>query len=75
MPELCAVSYVLMVEQLERFYLAAVQAAMLGRALGRGVPVPDWFEIRASFDEALARPPQRVDRKHQVMLQALGLSG
>lgn len=68
-------SYVLMVEQLERFYLAAVQAAMLGRALGRGVPVPDWFEIRTNLDTALARPPQRVDTKQQVMLQALGLSG
>jgi len=71
--ELCAVSYVLMVEQLERFYLAAAQAAMLARALGRGVEVPDWFEVRANFDEALARPPKRVDRKQLHMLQALGL--
>lgn len=72
-PELCAVSYVLMLEQLERFYLAAVQAAMFARAFGRGVEVPDWVEIRAHFDEALAREPKRVDRKQLVMLQALGL--
>jgi len=64
-----------MLGQLERFALAAIQAAATARALGSPAPVPDWAEIRADFDTALAAEPQRVDQAEQAMLVAIGLRG
>jgi len=67
------VSYVLLLDMLERMSLAMVQAAVLARALGSSVEVPDWFELRADFDETLAEAPKRVDPKRNAMLVAIGL--
>jgi hypothetical protein len=71
--QICAVSYVLMLDMLERQAVAIIQAAAMARALGAQVDVPSWFELREQFDDALAAEPKRVNTKDLVMLQAIGL--
>ena len=66
-------SYVLLLDLLERHTLAAVQSAMLARMLGSTVEIPDWFELREQFDETLAAQPVQTDPKKHAMLVAIGL--
>ena len=75
MAQICAVSYVLLVDELERIVLALMQAAALARMLGSSVDMPDWSAVRADFDRALADPPKVVDGRDAAMLTAVGLRG
>lgn len=68
-------SYVLILDQLERLMTPLIQAAAMARMLGSSADVPDWFEIRADFDRTLAAPPKRIDTKDEAMLVAIGLRG
>lgn len=72
---MCAVAYVLMVEELRFVAVAHIQAAAMARTLTGAGEVPDWFELRDRFDAALAEPPQRVDAKREALLVAIGLRG
>ena len=71
--EICAVSYVILWEALERQTLVMIHAALIARMFSSDVDVPDLAGARASFDAALVAPVERVDTPHAVMRRALGL--
>jgi hypothetical protein len=72
--EICAVSYVLILDELERLAMAFIQAQLFARALAGSGEVPSWTDIRAAFDAALMAPPEKVaDVKDHAMLTAIGL--
>lgn len=70
---MCAISYVLQLDSLERFAVALTQAALMARMLGSQVEVPQWSEIRQRFDAALAAEPKTIDAAQRDMLEAIGL--
>jgi len=72
---LCAVVYVWMLEELRRDVDTAVLAAVLGRAMGADVEVPDWRAVRAEFDVRLAAEPTPVDDRREVIMRAYGMRG
>jgi hypothetical protein len=74
--EVCAVAYVLMLEELYRQIAVHTQAALFARAMGNDVDVPDPYAARARFDELLrADPDTTPSSRRGVLLEAFGLSG
>ena len=74
MPEVCALVYMLLVERLDAYQVAAFTAACVAAAMGGGeVEAPDPDEMRAQFDEALCAEPRQVDPRAAAVRRVLGL--
>lgn len=71
--EICAVSYVILWEALERQTLVAMHAALISRMLGGTGEVPNVADVRAAFDASLMEEPARVSSSDTVIMRALGL--
>jgi hypothetical protein len=71
--DLCALAYVVMLETLERMAMVVIGSKMTARLSGVDVEVPNWYQIRVDFDQALAVEPERVDVGKLAMLEAIGL--
>jgi len=73
----CALAYVLLLEDLNRRIATETQAALFARAMGGDVPVPDPVELRRRFDELLAEEPQQAKpmSRGSVLAEAFGLRG
>jgi hypothetical protein len=71
--DLCAVAYVVMLDMVERMALVAIGSKMSARLSGMDIDIPNLFELRANFDQALAAEPERVDVGKLAMLEAIGL--
>lgn len=72
---LCAVSYVLQVDDLRRRVETAQLMAGFHRAMGNDVPVPDLDDVRAEWEAALCAEPEetRADPKVLTLKRALGI--
>lgn len=78
-----AVAYVLRLEDLAHDVHALTTGAVVARAMGADVEVPQWEDARASFDAALAAAPPQVrtvereaggpDDMRAIKLRALSL--
>lgn len=69
---MCDLAYVLLLEQWERQFLAAYQAAVAG-----GAEPPKWHEVQARLDAALVAEPKvlaAVDGDQMELRQALGVA-
>lgn len=71
--EVCAVSYVILWESLERHTLVILHAALVSRMLGGQAEVPDMGTVRADFDAALAQAPKTISPTNAVIMRAIGL--
>lgn len=71
--DLCAVVYVLRLEELQSQVSTQILAATLARSMGSEVEVPDWYEARAEFDAMLVARPARTNPDDLVLDRALGL--
>lgn len=77
---MCALAYVLLLEDLYRRIATETQAALFARAMGENVEIPDPVAIRARFDALLAEEPQQArigqpaDRS-AVLAEAFGMKG
>jgi hypothetical protein len=72
----CAVAYVLWLEEVNRQTDIQTQAALFARAMGGEVEIPDRMQIRARFDQLLAEEPAgRPTSRRAVLLEAFGVSG
>lgn len=76
---MCAVMYVLLLDDLNRRIATETQAALFARAMGEDVAVPDPVAIRRRFDELLCAEPAEVAEapttRAGVLAEAFGLSG
>lgn len=74
---MCAVAYVLLLEDLQRRIATETQAALFARAMGENVEVPDPVEIRRRFDDLLAAEPEQAKPADRgtVLAEAFGLRG
>lgn len=74
---MCAVAYVLWLEELHRNIDVQIQAALFARAMGNDVDIPDPHAIRTRFDEMLRAVPAGVgpQSRRAVLLEAFGVSG
>jgi len=72
----CAVAYVLWLEELHRHLATQTQAALFARAMGNDVEIPDPVDARARFDAMLAEEPVRAhSTRRDVLAEAFGLRG
>ena len=72
--DLCDITYVLLVERLERQVLSERQvAAVLATAGAKDVEMPQMDEARAQFDVALIAAPV-PESPNAVLLRELGVS-
>lgn len=74
MAHLCALSYTLQVEELDRITAANYQAAVMAQAQGAKVEVPNIAAVRRQFDEWLMEDPGDVDQTELIKMRALGVS-
>lgn len=74
---MCALAYVLWLEELDRQIAVQTQATLFARAMGADAEVPDPRRARARFDELLAAEPSGVGERtrRQTLLEAFGVSG
>ena len=73
---MCAVAYVLWLDELYRHIAVQTQAALFARAMGNDVEVPDPYAMRTRFDELLrADPEETPSSRRGVLLEAFGVSG
>lgn len=74
---MCALAYVLWLEEVDRQTAAYTQAALFARAMGGEADIPDPHVIRARFDELLAAEPAGVGERSRsdTLREAFGLSG
>lgn len=73
MAELCAVVYAMFVERWDAAANAVLTAALVARAMGSEVQVPDLVAMREANDAALREEPEETDPDKWVLLRALGL--
>lgn len=73
MREVCAVSYVILWEALERHTLVIIHAALISRMFGGDAEAPDIGDVRAQFDAMLAAEPKRETPENMVIMRAIGL--
>lgn len=74
---MCAVAYVLLLEDLNRRIAVETQAALFARAMGENAEIPDPVAIRARFDAMLAEEPvqARPADRGTVLAEAFGMKG
>lgn len=73
---MCAVAYVLWLEELNQRVTTQTQAALFARAMGTDVEVPDPVQVRERFDAMLAEEPVQVHAtRRDVLAEAFGLRG
>ncbi len=72
---MCAVAYVLQLDELRDHVRTAQLIAGAHRAAGNDVPMPDWGEARAAWEAELCEPPRELTADPQVLQlkKALGL--
>lgn len=75
MADLCAVVYAMWVERWDAQTNAVLTAALVARAMGADVQIPDPVQLREANDAALRAEPkgEETDPDRLVLLQALGL--
>lgn len=77
------VAYALMRDEVERWGLAYINAAMVGVVMGREINVPTLGHLRRRFDEILSADPRSTEDEEEetqdpvraAMLRAMGLRG
>jgi hypothetical protein len=69
---LCALSYVIQVEQVDAQANAQLIASAVARALGHEVEIVDPGQVRRDFDTALRADPEAEDDA-ALLLEGLGL--
>lgn len=72
---MCAVSYVLLVDEVERRALTMLTVAAIAASAGNRVEFVDPVQARADFDAALTAGPVEVDADQLALIRALGLGG
>lgn len=73
----CALAYVLWLEEVDRQTAVHTQAALFALAMGGDAEIPDPNRIRARFDELLAAEPVEAGEQSRAdtLREAFGLSG
>jgi hypothetical protein len=73
----CALAYVMWLEEVDRQTAIHTQAALFARAMGADAEIPDPHAIRARFDELLAAAPVGVGEQSRTdtLREAFGMSG
>jgi hypothetical protein len=67
------VSYVLLVDELERRSLVALIVGAIAKSVGANVELANPVDERAAFDAALAAEPRQQNADELLLLQELGL--
>lgn len=76
MAQVCDLTYVLLLDQLERWSLVEQQAAVVAMAMGAQLDLPTWAETRAAFDKHLdAEFTPAAGDDGAVLRRAVGLAG